>query len=531
MRFKTYEVEPGYTDVYLSQQFSQGNNLGNAAYGYLIGTIGVWGDDEPQSEPAGRKLEAYYCEAPPSQFSTAPGRPNMAWGPNPSCAGDGGGGVLPGCLYPWMGAPALIGNAVALVRQNPAVISLDILESFPKYGFRNPNGPQTNVPPEGFDKKKLKVDVGAVELAVIPAGGTEADAIALGDVDYGLADYSTYEDFGGIIDIRYDATKVSYDTIAKGQLILRGKPGGNGLNAGLSLLKEQVIRVVTDNRTAYLAPDDTGNNFYVKVYDRGGPTKAPVPLYINEYKTIIQIKPDTGDVCNPKPTQNNKVRTNQSVDSRTARLTVTDPVANPQQCPPAQPAPTRLVFPSTVTVPAGYTGWFPISVTPNTAQVPEGGTAVLGIQQDWPDLYGTIPPSAPGAPPALGVAGVPMWSTKPYSSVRVFEKADFSSLYGKNGALQWDDVYKYALRYYFLLFPAMSAYIPLNFASSITSPYAAKLIQQRLGTPKDPVFYSTLNMPVTRTLSPARAKLVLDFIAQAQNAGGAKKTTAKSAAE
>lgn len=516
VRFKTYEVEPGYTDTYLAQQFGQGNNLGNPAYGYLIGTIGVWGADEPQSEPAGRKLEAYYRNVPPSQYSVAPGRPDMAWGPNPACTGDTGGGVLPGCAYPWMGAPALIGNAVALVRQNPAVISLDILESFPKYGFRNPNGPQTHMPPEGFDKPKLKADVGVVELAVIPAGATEADAIPLGDVDYGLADYSTYEDFGGIVDIRYDPTKVAYDTIAKGQLILRGKPGSKGLNAGLSLLKEQVIRVVTDDRTAYLTPEDTANRFHVKVYDRGGPTSAPVQIYLNEYKTIIQIKPRSGDICNPPTDKNNSVRTNQSVDSRTAELTVKDPDANPAQCPTAKIEPARLAFPAAVTIPAGYTGWFPIAVTPNTAQAPEGGTAVLGIQQEWPDLYGTVPPKAPGEKTALGVAGVPMWSTMSYSSVRVFEKADFSSLYKKAGGLQWDDVYHYALRYYFLLFPAMSAYIPLNFANSITSPYAAKLIKQRLGTPADPVFYTTLNMPVTRTLSPARVKLVLDFINQAQ---------------
>jgi len=110
-----------------------------------------------------------------------------------------------------------------------------------------------------------------------------------------------------------------------------------------------------------------------------------------------------------------------------------------------------------------------------------------------------------------------MWSTKNDCSVRVFGSEDFSALYQKPGGLQWNDVYEHALRYYYLLFPAMSVYIPLNYASSITSPYSASLIKQRLNTPDQPAFYSTLNMPVTRTLSPARVKLILDFIDQSQS--------------
>lgn len=110
-----------------------------------------------------------------------------------------------------------------------------------------------------------------------------------------------------------------------------------------------------------------------------------------------------------------------------------------------------------------------------------------------------------------------MWSTKNYCSVRVFGSEDFSALYQKPGGLQWNDVYEHALRYYYLLFPAMSVYIPLNYASSITSPYSASLIKQRLNTPDQPAFYSTLNMPATRTLSPARVKLILDFIDQSQS--------------
>ncbi|MGE5506142.1 MAG: hypothetical protein ACM31L_17100 [Actinomycetota bacterium] len=518
VRFKTYEVEPGYTDTYLAAQLGRGNMLHNPAYGYLVGTIGVWGADEPQSEPAGRKLQPHYRTASPSQplDGKDPGRPDLTWW---DCKDDATRkhtveGTVKGGPYPWMCPPALIGNAVALVRQDPPVVSLDILEAFPKYKFRNPNGPQTNNPPEGFGQPKQKAYVGDVELAVIPAGG--GAAISIGPVDYGYPDFSTYENFGGIVDITYDPAKVSYQTIAGGQLILRATAGPN---QGKVLIEETVIRVVTDDRTAYITPADKDYPIRVKVYERGGPTTRPVTLFVNEYKTIVQLAETAPAKADPdresceRRRQENDYRTNQSVDSRTAPLTAPGQF---RQCPPApaKPQPPTLLAQKSVTIPAGTTGWVTIPVTPNVKDYPGGATAVLAIQQDYGDLFGTIPPAKAGAAPLLNVAGVPMWSTMTYCSVRMFENTDFSDLYKKPGGLQWADVYKYALRYYNLIFPAMSAYIALGSSSSISDAYNAGSIRQRLGRPGEPVFLTTLNMPATRTLSPARVKLILDFIDQ-----------------
>ncbi|MEW5726974.1 MAG: hypothetical protein AB1918_04035, partial [Pseudomonadota bacterium] len=399
VRFKCYEVEPGYTDGYLAQAISQGNAVSNPAYGYLIGSIGVWGAGEPQSEPAGRKLEAPYRAAPPTQYIAKDdpdqGRPAMAYAAAPGATAV----TVPGCAYPWMGPPALIGNAVALVRQDPPVITLDILESFPKFGFRNPDGPTANDPPQGFDKPKRKAYVGEVELAVIPAGKTAADAISIAPIPYGYQDYASYEDFGGVVDLAYDPKTVPYDTIANGTLMVRGTKDSK-LNAGVTLLAETVIRVMTDDRTAYMTGDDPGYTMSVMVSERGGPTTRPVTLWLNEYKTIIQLKPKMGESCTAP---SNAYRTNQSVDSRTAPLTVTDPASNPPQCPPAGAEPSRLEFPASVTIPAGTTGWFPIQMKPRT-----GGTAVLAFQQENDCVYGTIPPTTPDEQPSLGVAGVPM---------------------------------------------------------------------------------------------------------------------------
>jgi hypothetical protein len=331
-------------------------------------------------------------------------------------------------------------------------------------------------------------------------------------VDYGYDDYSKYEDWGGIVDVGYDASL--YPTIAQGQLILRGNADfPSQVNAGVTLIKETVVRVVTNDRTAYLAYDNAPYPFQIKVYERGGPTTHDVTLYLNEYKNIVQLKPKTQDNC--APSTNNQYRTNQSVGIRTESLDA-PPEISPPPCPAGdnQEEPSRLLFPASVTIPAGTTSWTPIMISPNPAS--GGGAAILAFQSEQDYVYGTIPPGEAGSAYIVGPAGVPMWTNATYSSVRVYEKEDFSALYAKPGGLLWRDVYDNALRYYALLFPAMSAIIPLNSSSSITSPYNASSIKQRLNTPDSPMFYSTLNMPVTRTLSPPRIRLILDFIDQSQ---------------
>lgn len=444
VRFRCYEVQPGITDENLYQTFAQGNAVRNPALGYLVGTIGIWETGEPATEPAGRKLQAPYP------------RPEMKW---QSKDGKTKGSVPPAPL-PWQGAPALIGNAVALLRQSPAVISLDMVGSFPKYGYRDPDGPQTPAA-RGFAAPKEKADVGQVELAYIPAGGGAARPIA--DVDYGLDSYGKYEDLGGIQELNYDPAH--YDAISRGTLVLRAKPG-NGVNAGVTLLQETTTRLVTDDRGVYLLAGEKSHPIRIKVYERGGPSTTNTIVYLKEYANIIQTDPGARNCTDGS-------RPNQTVDVRTGE---------------------RLDFPARVTIPAGqgYENWFEILVSARA-----GGAAILSYQSD--DVV--VGPS------------VPAWSTANYSSIRVYNDDDFSRLYTA-GELRWQDVYEAVLRYYYVLFPAMSSYIPLNLADSVVN--NGTLIRQRLHSPDNPGFYSTYNMPITRTMSPGKIKLLLDFIAQEQ---------------
>jgi hypothetical protein len=446
VRFRIWEVEPQITGATLATAFANGQALENPALGYLVGTIGIWENGEPQSEPAGRKL---VCPFPRLQMAyTDPlGNNQVTWQPQQT---------------PWgPGPPALIGNAVALVQ--PTVISLDLVSSFPKYGFRNPNGPQPGSP--GFNAQKNKANFGAVELAVIPAAG--GSPVTIAPIDYGLTTYGNYETFGGIVDLPYDPQLAP--TIATGTLIVQGTKGS--LNSQIPLLQESTIRVVTDDRATYWDPNST-NSIGLKVYDRGGPTTADTVIYLYEYFNVIQqltTVPDT-------------VRPNQTVQQDPRGL---------------------LKFPSQITIPAGqgFSDWFPVQVS-----CVESGATILAFQTDSTQ-FGQGNPN--------NITGVPCWSYATYSAVRVFTNDDFSGL---PQPLQWQDVYNNVLRFYYVIYPAMSLFIPLNLEDSVVG--KAPLIQQRLNTPAQPGFWTTYNMPVTRTMSPAKIQLLLTFLAQQTQAAG-----------
>src|SRR5262249_22306686 len=125
VRFRIWEVEPQISDANLEAIFASGQAQANPAIGYLVGTVGIWEPGEPQSETAGRKLITPFPR-PAMTYADPQGKNPVPWPPQPQ---------------PWTQnlPPSLVGNAVALVQDT--VISLDLANAFPKYGFRNPNGP------------------------------------------------------------------------------------------------------------------------------------------------------------------------------------------------------------------------------------------------------------------------------------------------------------------------------------------------------------------------------------------------------
>ncbi len=453
VRFRCYEVEPAIRDEDMVALFAKNQTERNPGLGFLVGTIGVWRKGEPQTEPPGRKLTAPYP------------RPDMQWA-RPD--GMGAPVTVPGIPNAWSGPPALVGNVVAHLQPDASVISLDLVGAFPKYGFRNPLGPPSPAQRQpGFDKPRQKADVGTLELVALREGQSP---VSLCDVPYGLYDFASYEDRGGIVDIPVDPAVMAL--AREGRLAIRGK-ADSWLNAGVTLAEERRFRLMTDDRGVYMMPGELGRTVRLKVSERGGPTTEPVTVFLREYVNIIETNPGGGCEDGRRPNQTTTLREVESLSK-------------------GEQARNRLAFPTLVTIPAGvgFDEWVDVQIS-----AARGGAAVLNYQ------LGNY---------TMGKS-VPAWSDQVYSSVRVYADEDFSALYDA-GPLQWEDVYEHTLRYYHVLFPAMSAVIPLNKPDSILKMGAR--LKERLHTPDRPEFYSTLNMPITRTLTPARIQLLLDWVEQ-----------------
>jgi hypothetical protein len=92
-----------------------------------------------------------------------------------------------------------------------------------------------------------------------------------------------------------------------------------------------------------------------------------------------------------------------------------------------------------------------------------------------------------------------------FVNFRKFPADDYSGI--APGALTWDLVYEACLRYYYVIFPAMSKRIPLNDEATIVA--TAGEILKRLS----PRYHdTTLRMPVTRSLSPGKVALLRAFL-------------------
>jgi tryptophanase len=426
VRFAIYEVEPELTTGQLLEQFKAGNMTDNPAWGYLIGTIGIWNEGEPASEVAGRLLQPPYP------------RKTVSW------QGATEQGKSPGVPAPDQGPPALFGNVVAHVQSSPRVVSLDLVGSFPKDGYRYP---------KGFDEApERQADVGTLELAYILNGRT----VPIGDVDYGLKDYERYANRGGIVDVPYEAGQE--EDIRRGTLLLRGKKD-SALNADVELLQEVEVRVVTDDRALYLDPAEKDRPIRLHVTERGGPPTRDVPIYIKEYHSIIRDLSASG---------------------------IKD--VRPEQTVAFQDKP-RLNFEGLVTALANSTE--PVTVKVSAAGP---GSVVLGFQLEDAQWNTSLLP----------------WMTTCYSNLRVYPEDDFPELYAQ-GRLRWEDVYQQVLRYYYVLFPAMSRRIQLNRPDQLTDPSIVKGLLVRLSKAS---FYKTFYMPTTRSMSPGRVELLRRWLIQ-----------------
>ncbi|MGZ8907250.1 MAG: hypothetical protein ACXW1U_16210 [Methylobacter sp.] len=92
---------------------------------------------------------------------------------------------------------------------------------------------------------------------------------------------------------------------------------------------------------------------------------------------------------------------------------------------------------------------------------------------------------------------------------RVQPVDDYSKVIA-SGNIPWSLVYNEVLRYYYVIFPAMSLRIPLNDPATLKT--CSEIIAKRLD---ESLFETTLYMPLTRCMSTGKKELLLAFLKQA----------------
>jgi hypothetical protein len=382
VQFALYLPVPSICDDKLIARFRTGEHLMNPVKCLLVGTIGVWNEQELQTSPAGRRL--------------LPARATV------------------------------IGPGMAKLHSDRNIVSLNLISTFPEADYIRP---------------PAKYDWGEVVLGLVSSSGTVLPIS--GPIAY---DYSTYETFGGIVDVPYDPSSLPNNAFDTGSLALLIDRGGL-----TPLISEagSTVTVETDDRGVYLTVNDSGQ-VGVLIRERGGPPSRDVNVYLWEFQYYLT----------PEDWQKRA----------TAEMALLGSKPNMQ---------SRVWFPHQVKYPANGTDPETVSI-----KALRPGTVALAM---------TLDDQAP-SPLSLGLS-------VPYAGVRVLPQDDYSNL--PTDQITWKCIYNLIWRYYYIVYPAMSDLIDFS-DQSVMEKYAHKLA----GRTDPNCKASTHYMPITRELSKGKQELI-----------------------
>jgi hypothetical protein len=306
----------------------------------------------------------------------------------------------------------------------------------------------TAFPEANYDRPPTqKVDIGPVRLGVIPPWG--GPPIPLGNpLDYGNA---RYEATAGILDVDYDPAVVAPGMLHFGTLVVLADrfPAGPILTEAYS-----TVTVETDHRAVYRDVGESGE-IGILVRERGRAPAADQLVFLWEYQNVTY----PGGAQHRAYTEVTPVGQGGTLEHRICL--------------------TPRVF-----VPAGGTD--PVLV-PFVALRP--GSLVLGLTLDGEPPQGDYP-----------------WGTGFYAGVRVMPHDDYSSV-PQAHRLSWDFIYQNIIRYYYLIYPAMSLIFPLNDEAAMRA--AAGRVMERSHPDQ---WLSARYMPISRDLSTGKRQLLIEWV-------------------
>jgi len=393
MRFSTFECMPEFTAVELEKDMKP-----NPAYGYLIGTVGVWHEGEIRNSLPGRRLVT----------------------------------LTPDC-NPDTNFKNTHGDTYVQLDKTTNVVSVDLVNTFPKEKFREAVKDLTTISPNIPLNGSLKLKYGNPE-------GHNGEATL-------LYDNAEYYKTGGIADVRIHDADAAVFSDSNLELIL-SKESSEQL-----WVKEQAYRIQSEQRGVYITPNDTAE-VTLQISKRGQPLNASESLQ-------ILVQQDSSGFLGSK-------------------------FAKDEYEPPS------------------------VDVKYGNQLIDQGGSIVkvsssaegqVEFQLDWKKATCSL---------------ISFWAGEEIPAMenfylvnKTYADDNYDAVIAA-GNIPWDTVYHEVLCYYAAIFPAMNSYnVFFDREENIVS--LASIILERISSKYAP---TTLFMPVTRTMSPGKRKLLKAFLEQ-----------------
>lgn len=473
------------------------------AYSYVVGTIGVWNNNELATAPQGRIL----MRKPPlktaagttatakhaaqvrkqAAFSDQAAEPTVASASADSSQPQYVLGVAVAEVHPNSDGTALLSIDMSSSLPNTSIAAEDVRKREAWFDISNPNlGPLAIV----SNNAGKTTTVGAVYYTPTKAG-------------YPGYDWTHYKAKAGIIDL--PLTKEQAQLVNTGTLEIRASVPDGGYQI---TIWEDPYQITTDQRNEYVEVGET-RTISLSVLHHGKPAIG-VQVAIVQY-SVLNFLPWIAPVDEAAL---DFVGTTTAIVTEFGAPTEGDPasvatVGDPVSQPPAPSAPTVPMPPSRTVVGFATTNADGIATFKILGKNAGFATFLYSVYKGDPAAF--RPDSA-----AIGNESDPTANisnnTVYFSNVRILPAdagmpREFCDLWNRtrDSAEVWQYVYRRILMVYDVLFPAMMRFMPFSNAKAVEAAAGqlAKMIDKSL------VEKSTLYMPITRDLSEGKRQVLL----------------------
>lgn len=275
----------------------------------------------------------------------------------------------------------------------------------------------------------------------------KSSVVVLARIPYNATNYYLS---GGIVDIQLNETEIA--TIKQGDLQLVAVD--DSLNITATYAQEQTYRIISDDRGVYVNPNETKNLSFA-ITKWGQPVTEDLDLTITFSDSGV-IAASFG------------LYTEMNVGFSTKAGAIPFKVLDA----------TAHTYIGTTKIKAADAASFQLSTNWIQAGFKQVNLYVNGAQ-----------------------------TANYYMVIRTYPDDDYSAIPAAQ-KYTWDFVYNEVLRYYYVIFPAMSTRLPLN-NEVLISQQVFGVIQKRIS---EPYANTTLLMPITRDMSPGKVQLLNDYL-------------------